>query len=155
MRRRIEQRANLASLAASENCGREHNAEFLNVGVCCRRIAVTDATQGFWTPVGNKQLEGVLGLAVPVDFEMGNATSGAQTRINAGTMTVVNYGGFRTWGDVSSDLTSAYKVCECAADCGCAGRLGAAESPLGGFQSDWQELSIGSVGRCKCVHSVA
>ena len=78
-------------------------------GFVAGRIAVTDATQGFWTPVGNKQLEGVLGLAVPVDFEMGNANSGAQTRINAGTMTVVNYGGFRTWGDVSSDLTSAYK----------------------------------------------
>ena len=82
---------------------------FAMSGFIAGRIAVTDAEQGFWTPVGNKQLEGVLGLAVPVDFEMGNANSGAQTRINAGTMTVVNYGGFRTWGDVSSDLASAYK----------------------------------------------
>ena len=81
------------------------NASIVNFamsGFIAGRIAVTDAEQGFWTPVGNKLLKGVLGLAVPVDFEMGNANAGSQVRINAGTMTVVNYGGFRTWGDVSS-----------------------------------------------------
>ena len=75
--------------------------DFAMSGFVAGRIAATDVSQGFWTPIGNKPLNGVLGLAVPVDFQMDNPNSGVQDRINAGMITVVNQGGFRTWGDAT------------------------------------------------------
>lgn len=89
-----------AKMAKVADDGTEEIIDFAMSGFVAGKIAVNDSEMGFWTPVGNKSLAGVLGLAVPVDFEMDNPNSGAQLRIAAGTMTVINFGGgFRTWGD--------------------------------------------------------
>ena len=56
--------------------GSDEAVEFAMSGFIAGKIAVNDSEQGFWTPIGNKSLAGVLGLAVPVDFQMDNPNSG-------------------------------------------------------------------------------
>ena len=61
--------------------------------------AVNDATRGWWTPISNRPLLTVLGTVPTIDFEMGDANSTAQLFNDAGLATIINEGGYRSWGN--------------------------------------------------------
>ena len=57
-----------------------------------------DARRGFWTEPANQIIQGVLGTAIPIDFEMGSSSTRAQTLNDSNIATIVNFNGNRLWG---------------------------------------------------------
>ncbi|EKN00980.1 MULTISPECIES: phage tail sheath subtilisin-like domain-containing protein [unclassified Acidocella] len=70
-------------------------------------IAWTDSTYGFWYSPSNKPLSPVLALGRPIDFTMGDASSGANLLNAANVATIIRMNGFRTWGNRTLSTDSA------------------------------------------------
>ena len=61
-------------------------------------MSANDARRGFWTEPANQIIQGVLGTAIPIDFEMGSSSTRAQTLNDSNIATIVNFNGNRLWG---------------------------------------------------------
>lgn len=68
-------------------------------------IAKSDNDRGFWWSPSNQVINGIVGVARPVDFTMGDANSRANILNEAGVATIINENGYRLWGNhtLSSD----------------------------------------------------
>ena len=62
-------------------------------------IAKTDSEVGFWASPSNKQIAGIIGLSNAVDYSHGDASCVANVLNEANVTTIVNYDGYRLWGN--------------------------------------------------------
>lgn len=62
-------------------------------------IARTDNDLGFWVSPSNKGVFGIIGLARPVDFKLGDANSRANLLNENDVTTIIRQDGFRLWGN--------------------------------------------------------
>jgi uncharacterized protein len=58
-----------------------------------------DHKQGYWHSPSNKELSDIGGTSRPIDFRMGDPTSEAQLLNDAHLNTVINFNGWRSWGN--------------------------------------------------------
>lgn len=72
--------------------------------------AGVDNTEGFWVSDSNKEILGVVGLARPIDFVLGDANSRANLLNEQNVATIIRQNGYRTWGNrtLSSDSKWAF-----------------------------------------------
>lgn len=63
--------------------------------------AALDNERGFWWSVSNQPINGILGTMRPIDFALGDPSSEADALNGLHIATIVNKGGFRTWGNRS------------------------------------------------------
>lgn len=62
-------------------------------------MAATDEAIGFWASPSNKLVNGIIGLARPIDFVLGDTSSRANL-LNANEVTtIINEDGYRLWGN--------------------------------------------------------
>lgn len=81
-------------------------------------IAYVHNNEGFWYSPSNHTIKGIIGLARPIDFEMGDETCRANL-LNAGNVsTIIRKDGFRLWGNrtLSSDQAMAFLCVRMTAD---------------------------------------
>lgn len=74
-------------------------------------IARSDNERGFWWSPSNRVINGVLGLARPIDFSLGDPNSRANLLNEGNVTTIIREGGFRLWGNrtlASTDLRWAF-----------------------------------------------
>lgn len=73
-------------------------------------IARMDAERGFWWSPSNQVLNGVVGIARPIDFNMSDANSVANALNENEVATIVQQDGYRLWGNrtCSSDPLWAF-----------------------------------------------
>lgn len=73
-------------------------------------LAKTDNDSGFWHSPSNKPIAGIIGLARPVDFKLGDANSRANLLNEANVATIIRQDGYRLWGNrtLSSDPKWAF-----------------------------------------------
>jgi hypothetical protein len=73
-------------------------------------IAKTDNDSGFWHSPSNKEIAGIIGLARPVDFKLGDANSRANLLNEMNVATIIRQDGYRLWGNrtLSSDPKWAF-----------------------------------------------
>ena len=73
-------------------------------------IAKIDNDRGFWWSPSNKEINGIVGTARPVDFKQGDANSRANMLNEQNVATVIRQNGFRLWGNrtLSSDAKWAF-----------------------------------------------
>jgi phage tail sheath protein FI len=64
-------------------------------------IAKSDAERGYWHSPSNRLIEGITGLARPVEFAIGDATSRANYLNENEVTTIIQHEGFRLWGNRS------------------------------------------------------
>lgn len=62
-------------------------------------IARVDGEYGFWVSPSNKQIAGIIGLSKTVDYSHGDASCVANVLNEANVTTIVNYNGYRIWGN--------------------------------------------------------
>jgi uncharacterized protein len=68
-------------------------------------IAWVDNSLGFWWSPSNQTLNAVIALGRPIDFTLGDTSSGANLLNQANVATIIRQNGFRLWGNrtLSSD----------------------------------------------------
>ncbi|WP_417842033.1 phage tail sheath C-terminal domain-containing protein [Terasakiella sp.] len=73
-------------------------------------IAKTDNDLGFWHSPSNKAIAGVVGVARPISFKLGDKNSRANLLNENNVATIINQNGFRLWGNrtLSSDPKWAF-----------------------------------------------
>lgn len=73
-------------------------------------IAWVDNNLGFWWSPSNQVLGNVLALGRPIDFTLGDTSSGANLMNEANVTTIIRQNGFRLWGNrtLSSDPKWAF-----------------------------------------------
>lgn len=73
-------------------------------------IAKSDAERGFWHSPSNRLINGITGLARPIDFTLGDATSRANLLNENEVTTIVQRDGYRLWGNrtLSTDAKWAF-----------------------------------------------
>lgn len=62
-----------------------------------------DNEKGFWWSISNQEISGIVGTSRPVDFEFGDPACEADVLAGAHISTIVNKGGWRTWGGRTLD----------------------------------------------------
>lgn len=62
-------------------------------------IAKSDAERGFWHSPSNRLIDGITGLARPIDFTLGDATSRANILNENEVTTIIQRDGYRLWGN--------------------------------------------------------
>lgn len=62
-------------------------------------MAATDAKIGFWASPSNKEINGIIGLARPIDFVLGDTSSRANLLNASEVVTIINEDGYRLWGN--------------------------------------------------------
>lgn len=62
-------------------------------------IAKSDAKRGFWHSPSNRLMNGITGLARPIDFTFGDATSRANLLNEKQVTTIIQRDGYRVWGN--------------------------------------------------------
>lgn len=65
-------------------------------------IAKTDSESGFWVSPSNKLISGIIGLSKPIDYSHGDSSCKANVLNEAKITTIVNYDGYRVWGNRST-----------------------------------------------------
>jgi len=73
-------------------------------------IAKSDQDRGFWWSPSNREINGIIGTARPVDFKLGDANSRANLLNEQNVTTIIRQDGFRLWGNrtLSSDPKFAF-----------------------------------------------
>lgn len=73
-------------------------------------IARTDNDLGFWNSPSNKEINGIVGTARPIDFVLGDANSRANLLNAREVATIIRQNGYRLWGNrtCSSDPKWAF-----------------------------------------------
>lgn len=73
-------------------------------------IAASDAERGFWHSPSNRVINGITGIARPIDFTLGDANSRANLLNESEVATIIQRDGFRLWGNrsCSSDAKWAF-----------------------------------------------
>ncbi|AGF74821.1 phage tail sheath protein FI [Bartonella australis AUST/NH1] len=73
-------------------------------------IAKTDAANGFWHSPSNKVINGIVGIARPIDFSIGDSSSRANLLNEQNITTIIRENGYRLWGNrtLSSDAKFAF-----------------------------------------------
>ncbi|WP_273721176.1 MULTISPECIES: phage tail sheath subtilisin-like domain-containing protein [unclassified Bartonella] len=73
-------------------------------------IAKNDFTHGFWHSPSNKVINGIVGIARPIDFSIGDRSSRANLLNEQNTTTIIRENGYRLWGNrtLSSDTKFAF-----------------------------------------------
>ncbi|WP_455475510.1 phage tail sheath subtilisin-like domain-containing protein [Bartonella sp. B17] len=73
-------------------------------------IAKTDFTHGFWHSPSNKVINGIVGVARPIDFSIGDRSSRANLLNEQNITTIIRENGYRLWGNrtLSSDTKFAF-----------------------------------------------
>ena len=73
-------------------------------------IAKVDNDLGFWWSPSNREINGIVGTARPVDFKLGDANSRANLLNEQNVATIIRQDGFRLWGNrtLSSDPKFAF-----------------------------------------------
>ncbi|WP_455480081.1 phage tail sheath subtilisin-like domain-containing protein [Bartonella sp. B23] len=73
-------------------------------------IAKTDFTHGFWHSPSNKVINGIIGVARPVDFSIGDRSSRANLLNEQNITTIIRENGYRLWGNrtLSSDVKFSF-----------------------------------------------
>lgn len=64
-------------------------------------IAKSDAERGYWHSPSNRLIDGIVGLARPVEFSIGDATSRANYLNENEVATIIQHEGYRLWGNRS------------------------------------------------------
>ena len=64
-------------------------------------IAKTDNEKGFWWSPSNQNIQGIVGVAYPIDFVLGESTSLANVLNENNIATIINLDGYRLWGNRS------------------------------------------------------
>jgi hypothetical protein len=62
-------------------------------------IAKSDAERGFWHSPSNRLIDGIVGLARPVDFTLGDPNARANLLNEQEVATIINRDGYRLWGN--------------------------------------------------------
>lgn len=62
-------------------------------------VARTDNDKGFWKSPSNEVINGIVGLARPIDFTLNDANSRANLLNEANVATIINENGYRMWGN--------------------------------------------------------
>lgn len=62
-------------------------------------IARIDNSDGFWVSPSNKEIQGILGTARPIDFTLGDTSSRANLLNEIEVATTIRKEGFRLWGN--------------------------------------------------------
>ncbi|MCW1412215.1 phage tail sheath subtilisin-like domain-containing protein [Rhizobium sp. 1AS11] len=73
-------------------------------------IAKIDNDRGFWWSPSNQNINGIVGIARPIDFTLGDANSAANLLNEGNVATIIYEDGYRLWGNrtVSSDAKFAF-----------------------------------------------
>jgi hypothetical protein len=73
-------------------------------------MAKTDAEHGFWCSPSNRELNGIIGTARPIDFTLGDVNARANLLNSHDIATIIQKDGFRLWGSrtCSSDPKWAF-----------------------------------------------
>lgn len=73
-------------------------------------IAKSDADRGFWWSPSNRVINGIIGVARPIDFDLGDRSSRANILNENEVTTIIREDGFRLWGNrtASSDPKWAF-----------------------------------------------
>ncbi|WP_142416282.1 phage tail sheath subtilisin-like domain-containing protein [Bartonella massiliensis] len=73
-------------------------------------IAKTDFANGFWHSPSNKVINGIVGIARPIDFSIGDRASRANLLNEQNITTIIRENGYRLWGNrtLSSDTKFAF-----------------------------------------------
>ncbi|WP_336288726.1 phage tail sheath subtilisin-like domain-containing protein [Bartonella sp. CB60] len=73
-------------------------------------IARTDFEHGFWHSPSNKVINGIVGIARPIDFSIGDRSSRANLLNEQNITTIIRENGYRLWGNrtLSSDKKFAF-----------------------------------------------
>lgn len=71
-------------------------------------IAKVDSDSGFWTSPSNKSINGVIGLARPIDFELGDPNSRANLLNENRVATIISKQGFRLWGNRTTSVDAKW-----------------------------------------------
>lgn len=67
-------------------------------------IAATDAARGFWWSPSNQEINGVLGLARPIEFSLSDPAAETNRLNQVGIGTIVSLdGGYRLWGNRTTE----------------------------------------------------
>lgn len=62
-------------------------------------MAATDEAIGWWASPSNKLINGIIGVARPIDFVLGDTSSRANLLNSQEVTTIVNEDGYRLWGN--------------------------------------------------------
>jgi len=62
-------------------------------------LAKTDNDRGFWHSPSNQTIAGIIGLARPIDFKLGDTSSRANLLNEANVATIIRQNGYRLWGN--------------------------------------------------------
>lgn len=62
-------------------------------------MAATDESIGFWASPSNKLINGIIGVARPIDFVLGDTSSRANLLNSHEVVTIINEDGYRLWGN--------------------------------------------------------
>jgi phage tail sheath protein FI len=73
-------------------------------------IALRDNEKGFWWSPSNQEINGIVGVSRPIDFQMGDTTSAANILNENEVTTIIYLDGYRLWGNrtCSSDPKWAF-----------------------------------------------
>ncbi|OPB31374.1 phage tail sheath subtilisin-like domain-containing protein [Bartonella sp. AR 15-3] len=73
-------------------------------------IAKIDFVNGFWHSPSNKVINGIVGIARPIDFSIGDRSSRANLLNEKNITTIIRENGYRLWGNrtLSSDTKFAF-----------------------------------------------
>ncbi|EJF78157.1 hypothetical protein ME7_00148 [Bartonella birtlesii LL-WM9] len=73
-------------------------------------IAKTDFANGFWHSPSNKVINGIVGIARPIDFSIGDRSSRANLLNEQNITSIIRENGYRLWGNrtLSSDTKFAF-----------------------------------------------
>ncbi|ATO57119.1 phage tail sheath subtilisin-like domain-containing protein [Bartonella sp. 1-1C] len=73
-------------------------------------IAKIDFANGFWHSPSNKVINGIVGIARPIDFSIGDRSSRANLLNEQNITTIIRENGYRLWGNrtLSSDTKFAF-----------------------------------------------
>lgn len=63
--------------------------------------ALSDNERGFWWSPSNREIRGIVGLARPVDFKLGDVNSRANLLNENKVATIINQNGYRLWGNLT------------------------------------------------------
>lgn len=69
--------------------------------------AKLDNEKGFWWSVSNQPINGIIGTGRPIDFTLGDSSSESEALNAQHIMTIINKGGYRTWGNRSLETVDA------------------------------------------------
>lgn len=61
-------------------------------------VAKVDAKHGFWVSPSNQPINGIVGTARPISFDLGFDDTSQATLTAAGVATIIRQGGWRLWG---------------------------------------------------------